>query len=338
MTHSSENTGTFQTLMIVPEKSQGQVLDQLPNIVERSEPKAIKHFLEFFAVTIDNDNTRSAYVRAIRAFLNWLEENTDTQTLPKIEPIQVAAYIKHKEKSSSIASTKQSLAAIRNLCDWLVVNHVMQYNPAASVKGPKRSLVRGKTLPVESEGMIALFEAIKIEKLIDYRDRALIGVMTFATARVSAALGLNLNDLYEREYNLCLRLREKGGKEHEVPAKQILSTYIDEYRHAAQLTGNDNTPLFQSIPGRTNRLSGKRMSRNNALDMVKRRAAAAGLDPQKVSNHSFRATGITTLLKKGGSIVDAQRLAGHADMSTTRLYDHTADEVTRAMVERIEFD
>ena len=68
--------------------------------------------------------------------------------------------------------------------------------------------------------------------------------------------------------------------------------------------------------------------------MVKRRAKKAGIS-NKIGNHSFRGTGITNYLENGGSIVEAQKMAGHSDTRTTRLYDRRDQKITRGEVERI---
>jgi integrase len=76
------------------------------------------------------------------------------------------------------------------------------------------------------------------------------------------------------------------------------------------------------------------LRRNNALDMIKRRAIAAGLSP-KVCCHTFRATGITAYLEAGGTIEKAQQIAAHESPKTTKLYDRTSDQITLDEIERI---
>ena len=76
------------------------------------------------------------------------------------------------------------------------------------------------------------------------------------------------------------------------------------------------------------------MTRNDALRMVKRRAAAAGR-PETTCNHTFRATGITAYLGNGGTIENAQAIAAHESPRTTKLYDRTSDEITLDEIERI---
>ena len=86
---------------------------------------------------------------------------------------------------------------------------------------------------------------------------------------------------------------------------------------------------------RHGRLTANRLTRNDALRMVKRRVREAGL-PSTVCCHSFRATGITAYLENGGTIENAQAIAAHESPRTTKLYDRTGDEITLDEVERIQ--
>ncbi|WP_201278998.1 tyrosine-type recombinase/integrase [Leptolyngbya iicbica] len=93
-------------------------------------------------------------------------------------------------------------------------------------------------------------------------------------------------------------------------------------------------PLFQTAPGRSRKLSGKRLQRQEAWAMVKRRALAAGVSTE-ACNHTFRASGITNFLRNGGSRDNAQKIAAHEDIRTTALYDRRDDEVSLDEIERI---
>ncbi len=87
-----------------------------------------------------------------------------------------------------------------------------------------------------------------------------------------------------------VRLHQKGGKRHEAPAHHNADEYLDSYLNAAGTIDQKKAPFFRTI-GRSGRITERGMTRNDALRMVKRRMAAAGLSP-KTSCHSFRATGI----------------------------------------------
>ena len=103
---------------------------------------------------------------------------------------------------------------------------------------------------------------------------------------------------------------------------------------AAGLAGEKSAPLFRTVD-QHGRLTARRMTRNDALRMIKRRARAAGL-PGAVCCHTFRATGITAYLENGGTIENAQAIAAHESPRTTKLYDRTGDEITLDEVERIQ--
>ncbi|MFO0888331.1 MAG: site-specific integrase [Isosphaeraceae bacterium] len=173
-----------------------------------------------------NPRTRAAYAHAVGEFLRWCEERG--LTLKAIEPIAVAAYIEQRSMELAAPSVKQHLAAIRMLMDWLVTGQVIPTNPAASVKVPKHVVKRGKTPVLSAGDARKLLDSIKIESdnghgrttpnVVGLRDRALIAVMVFSFARISAVVGMRVDDYYPNGKRWWLRLHEKGGKFHEVPA------------------------------------------------------------------------------------------------------------------------
>ena len=150
--------------------------------------------------------------------------------------------------------------------------------------------------------------------------------MLYSFARVSAVLGMRRQDYFGQGSRGWLRLHEKGGKRHDVPAHHRAAAALDAYVAAAALE-EPKAALFQSVDPAGRRLTGRALERRVVLAMVKRRAAAAGLSPSTCC-HTFRATGITAYLSNGGTLEHAQQIAGHASPKTTKLYDRTADTVT----------
>lgn len=301
----------------------------VPVVIDRAGGNARKRFLEFFTATIRNENTRMAYARAVGAFFEWCREYR--LELIDIEPIHVAAYI--ERHSGAPPTVKQHLAAVRMLFDWFVTGQVLAMNPAASVRGPKHVVKRGKTPVLDADQARQLLDSIDTAKLTGLRDRALVAVMMFSFARVSAAVSLKVEDYYQDGKRWWFRFREKGGKQHQLPAHHAAEAYLDEYLLAARIGEEKKTPLFQSVT-RHGLLTGRPMTRNDALRMVKRRAKAAGLS-DTTCNHTFRATGITAYLGNGGTIENAQAIAAHESPRTTKLYDRTSDEITLDEIERI---
>ena len=133
---------------------------------------------------------------------------------------------------------------------------------------------------------------------------------------------------------LWVRLREKGGKRHEMPCHHNLEEYLLAYLDNANLRDDPNGPLFRTIGRGTGKLTVTSLVQANAHAMVRRHMAAAGI-ATKAGNHSFRATGITSYLKNGGSLEKAATMANHSSTRTTQLYDRRREEMTLDEVEKI---
>ena len=234
---------------------------------------------------------------------------------------------------TSAPTVKQHLAAIRGLFDWLVTGHVLETNPAHSVRGPKHVVTRGKTSVLTADQARELLDSIDTSTIVGLCDRAFIAVMVYSFARVSAVARMQVGDYYQDGKRWWLRLHEKGGKLHQVPAHHNAEAYLDAYLEAAGLEDQKKEPLFRTV-NKARQLTTTPMSRHDVFRMIRRRAKAAGL-PATVCCHTFRATGITTYLENGGTIENAQAIAAHASPRTTKLYDRTSDEITLDEVERI---
>jgi site-specific recombinase XerD len=294
---------------------------------------AARRFIEFFAATIRNKNTRAAYAQAVGQFLSWCDDRR--LTLATLGPVHVAGYIEELGEKRTAPTVKQHLAAIRMLFDWLVTGQVIPVNPAWSVRGPRHVVKKGATPVLSADEARQLLDSIDVSSIIGLRDRAILGVMCYSFARVSAVVGMNITDYFQQGRRSWLRLHEKGGKLHDVPAHHNAEAYLDAYVTGAGLDrAEKKSPLFRSAGRKTKILTDRRLGREDVLRMIKRRARAAGL-PASTCCHTFRATGITAYLENGGTIENAQAIAAHESPRTTKLYDRTADEITLDEVERI---
>jgi integrase/recombinase XerD len=302
----------------------------MPSIIDASGENARRQFIEFFAVSIRNPNTRKAYYRAVVNFLNWCGDRGIK--FEQIGPLVVAAYI--EQHTASTPTVKQHLAAIRMFFNWLVVGHVIPVNPALSVRGPKYVLKRGKTPILTKDETRALLENIDISSVVGLRDRALIATMVYSFARVGAVVGMRVGDYYKNGKRWWLRLHEKGGKFHEVPAHHKLEEYIDTYINISDLWEDRKGPLFRTLSGKSRKLTNNYMAPADVYRMIRRRARQVGITTS-IGCHTFRAIGITNYLENGGTLERAQILAAHSSPRTTKLYDRTDDKITLDEVERI---
>jgi integrase/recombinase XerD len=305
----------------------------LPVLVGREGEWAARRFLEFFTVHIRNANTRAAYSHAAGLFLDWCEVRGISE-LGAIQPMHVAGYIEQLQKERSAPTVKQHLACLRMLFDWLVTRQVVRSNPAHSVRGPRHSVTKGATPVISSVEARELLDSMDETSVVRLRDRALVAVMAFTFARVSAVVDLKVEDYYPQKKRWWLRLREKNGKVHQMPCHHKLEAYLDAYLAAAGIRQDGKGWLFRSAIGRTGKLSSRPVSRTDVWYMVQRRANDAQLETA-IGCHTFRATGITDYLTNGGALEVAQRMAGHSNAKTTGLYDRRSDDISLSEVEKI---
>jgi integrase/recombinase XerC len=307
----------------------------VPAIVADTHRDAGERFLEYFAATIRNANTRAAYMNAVADFLRF-EPVAGLGSLAEVRSIHVSAYIEAIGERFAPQTVKQRLAALRGLFDWLARHGVLETNPAAPVRGPAYTIKRGKTPILTAAEAKRLITSIETDTLVGLRDRALIAVMVYSFARISAAVGMNIEDLVQTAGRSWLRFNEKGGKVHEMPVHHRLLEHLDAYLDALRPTEAEPS-LFRAAIGRTGTLGPTRLSRHDAYAMVRRRAIKAGV-LEKIGNHSFRGTGITTYLENDGTLELAQEMANHASPRTTKLYDRRGDKITQDAVERIRIE
>ena len=212
--------------------------------------------------------------------------------------MHVATYIKQLQRARSAPTGKLRLAALRHLFDWMVIGQIMPTNPAAAVRGPRHIVRRGKTPVLDPAEARQLIDAIDTTTVIGLRDRALIGLMVYSFARIGAAIGMRVEDVFSQNRRLWVRLHEKGGKQHAMPCHHNLESYLHAYIDGAGLAGDPKALLFQTYSRTTGRLTGKPLPQANAYAMIQRRARAAEITT-KIGNHTFRATGVTAYLKNG---------------------------------------
>jgi site-specific recombinase XerD len=250
----------------------------VPALIAAEGEAAALRFLDFFTANIRNPNTRAAYAVAVRAFFAWLDSK-HVAPLGAVRTHHVSALCRSSGPPRYRAPTvKQHLAAIRMLFDYLVVGQILAINPAHAVRGPKHSVKRGKTPVLSAAQARELLDSIDVSTVVGLRDRALIALMTFSFARVSAAVGMRVEDYFPKGKRWWVRLHEKGGQRHEMPAHHNLEHYLDAYIEAAKIrdAGKGSPVPFRRRPHR-------RADRN--ADAPRRRLAH-GPAPRGRSRHA----------------------------------------------------
>ena len=303
----------------------------VPALIENAGSDTKRRYVEFFNANISNPNTRAADLRAVVRFCDWCDVRK--VTLAQTEPTLIALYVAELNATHSRPTVKQHLAAIRVLFDYFVTGGLLRSNPASSVRGPKHVVVKGKTPVLQPQDARHLLDSIPTETIVGLRDRALIALMLYTFARIGAAVSVDTDDIFVNGRRYFVRLREKGGRQHEMPLHHTAEETVLAYMDAADLHNQRRMPLFRTVDRKRN-LTETRMLRQDALSMVKRRARDAGLGAA-ICCHTMRASGITAYMMNGGTLERAQQMAAHASSRTTSLYNRANDSVTLDEVERI---
>jgi len=308
--------------------------DRFPGVAlffSRFAPRTAERLLESFAARLPNANTRVAYLTSLETFVRWCELN-DLCDLTLVRPLHISAYLAHLEaQGRAILTRKLALAALKRFFGVLCELGEMEHNPVASVSGPRLRRTKGITRALSDDEREAFLAVIPTGTLQGLRDRALFLMLFHTFARISAVLRVTREAVERRGARHWVRFLEKGAREHEVPLHHRLDEALFAYLSAA---GIETGPVFRPINGPSGRLLPRHLTRGTAFLLAQRYAAKAGIDGN-VGCHSFRASAITTYLKKGGTLDQAQKIAGHASPGTTKLYDRTEDAVTIGEIERL---
>jgi len=145
------------------------------------------------------------------------------------------------------------------------------------------------------------------------RDRALIRVMRCAGLRCAEALDLTVRDVNLGKGEIRVNLG-KGGRDRVVWIDGETVEVLDRWKAIRPRSAK----FFCT-------LKGARLHTSAVREMMNRRAVKAGITGIRVHPHMLRHTYATELIEDGYSIVEVQRLLGHARLDTTAIYLHVAD-------------
>jgi site-specific recombinase XerD len=215
----------------------------VPALIENAGSDTKRRYVEFFTANISNPNTRSAYLRAVVRFCDWCDVRK--VTLAQTEPTLIALYVAELNATHSRPTVKQHLAAIRMLFDYFVTGGLLRSNPASSVRGPKHVVVKGKTPVLQPQDARHLLDSIPTDTIVGLRDRALIALMLYTFARIGAAVAVDTDDIFVNGRRYFVRLREKGGRQHEMPLHHTAEETVLAYMDAADLHNQKRMPLIQ---------------------------------------------------------------------------------------------
>jgi integrase/recombinase XerD len=271
-------------------------------------------------------NTLASYRRDLAIYSEWLA-SAGFDGPEQVAERDLSAFLRYlgteREPRLATSSTARVLSAVRGLHRFLADEGRTATDASRDLRPPKIPTRLPKAIPIED--VVAIIEAAGVgDDVMAVRDRALLELLYATGARVSEAIGLNVDDLVDEE---VVRLVGKGGKQRIVPvgsyARRALDAYLVRGRPELSRRGSATPALFLGARG-------GRLSRQAAWEVIRDAAERAGV-AASVSPHTLRHSFATHLLAGGADVRVVQELLGHSSVATTQIYTLVTADTLREM-------
>ena len=257
-----------------------------------------------------SSNTVSSYMRDIRQYVTWLEENEEIDVL-EANKQNISSYLSFLESEGrSGATVSRSLASLRNFYSYAVSTGFLESTPVAEIhvdRGEKKA----PTYLTGKEIELLLAQPVCVDAK-GYRDKAMLEVLYATGIRVTELINLNINDInLELGIVKCTGSRNARAIPLYPAAKKALAAYLDNVR-SGMLADPQEQALFVNV-------SGLRMSRQGFWKLLKHYQATARIE-KEITPHTLRHSFAVHLLENGADVGSVQELMGHSDISSTQVY------------------
>ena len=295
--------------------------------------------LEWFA-NIRNERTRRAYQQDVRDFTAFvgIERPEEFRIVTRAHLIAWRKELERRELAP--ASIRRKLAALSSLFDYLCEQNAVLLNPVDGVKRPKANNNEGLTPALGNAQARALLNAPPADTIKGKRDRAVLATLLYHGLRREELCKLRVRDVQQREGVLHLRIEGKGDKIRFVPVAAKAARLIQEYLEAAGHGGDLTGPLFRPVKNNSTGTLAKALNPASVYqEIVRRYGKQVGInaDVHGFCVHSLRATAATNALEHNADIAKVQEWLGHANVSTTRLYDKRKNRPEDSPTFRVEY-
>ena len=307
--------------------------DQLPTVAPASPPAPgrlltaaayqtlanVPPELEWFA-NLGNKATRRAYENALADFMRFtgIARPEEFRTVTRAHVIAWRDELAGRELSGM--TIRHRLAALSSLFEYLCEANAVTHNPVKGVKRPAVESYEGKTPALGDHQARKLLDAPAGDTVKAKRDRAMLATLLYHALRREELCKLKVKDFrHERRGVAHLKVSGKGGKTRYVPLHPVAGGLIVDYLDAADHGAEDTGALFRSLHHSRMEGSQKAMTPDAVYKIVRGYSGALGFE---IGAHALRATAATNALDHQADIAKVQEWLGHANIATTRIYDH----------------
>jgi site-specific recombinase XerD len=275
--------------------------------------------IEWFA-NLRTANTRRAYRQDVAEFMGFAGIRQPV-AFRSVKRAHVIAWRDTLSKNGNAPDTIcRKLSALSSLYQYLCDHNAVAHNPVLGVKRPASQNRHGKTPALADHEARALLARPPAETLKGKRDRAILATLLFHALRREEITRLKVGDIITDQGIRHFEVHGKGGKIRCIPvaieAQRLIEAYLQVCGHAEDKDG----PLFRPLKNNTSFTLDKPLHPQSIYDLVKHYGLLAGIDGRRWA-HAMRATAATNALEHQADIAKVQEWLGHADISTTRLYD-----------------
>jgi site-specific recombinase XerD len=275
--------------------------------------------VEWFA-NLTNPCTRRAYENAVRDFMGFagIKRPEEFRSVTRAHIIAWRDELARRNLGGS--TVRHRLASLASLFEYLCNKNAVTHNPVKGVERPRAETGEGKTSALGDHQARKLLAAPETDTLKSKRDRAILSTLLFHALRREELCKLKVKDAqHARKGVPHLRVSGKGGKTRYVPLHPGTAALIHDYLEIAGHSADETGALFRPVRNnRTGRLA-KAITADGVYKLVRGYSAALGFE---IGAHALRATAATNALDHQADIAKVQEWLGHANIATTRIYDH----------------
>ena len=276
--------------------------------------------VEWFA-NLSNAGTRRIYENAVKDFMRFAG-TARPEEFRIVTRAHVIAWRDELVRRGLGGSTiRNRLASIASLFEYLCEKNAVTHNPVKGVERPKTESGEGKTPALGDHQARKLLDAPVDDSLRSKRDRAILSTLLFHALRREELSKIKVRDFrHTRKGVPHLKVSGKGGKMRYVPLHPGTHALIHEYLAAAGHGEDDAGALFRPVRNNTTGRLDKAITPDGIYKLVRAYSAALGFE---IGAHALRATAATNALDHQADIAKVQEWLGHANIATTRIYDHS---------------
>lgn len=275
---------------------------------------------------IRSPSTKRAYKHAIRDFMLFagIKRPEEFRKVTRAHVIawrvELGERVLHNGRALGGTTIRHRLAALSSLFNYLCDKNAVTHNPVKGVERPKNEGEEGRTPALGDRQARKLLVAPDEKSLKGIRDRAIITTLLYHALRREELCRLRVKDFkHERRAVAHLRVSGKGEKTRYVPLHEFAEELIEEYLKKAGHGADDGGALFRPLRNSCGGGMEKAITPDGVYRLVRKYSEAIG---KKVGAHALRATAATNALDNNADIAKVQEWLGHANISTTRIYDH----------------